>query len=130
MGMIRTIRIVGLFCIVSAATFADTWTGFLVDSPCYQAEERNVNPTDTLTSVDRDRNSEMRRCAPARKTKAFAVVQSNGPSLQLDSAGNRKADELVRQAGKQERIYVTVTGEMTKNTVRVDSITMGKQVAK
>jgi hypothetical protein len=31
------------------------WTGSLVDAGCNAAEQRNVNPADTLTSVDRDR---------------------------------------------------------------------------
>jgi hypothetical protein len=98
----------------------------LVDSKCYDAEQRNVNPTDTLTNVDRDGNREVRYCSPDLKTKSFAVVQSDGPSLQLDSAGNAKAAELVRKTGKKSRLNVAVTGEISRSTITVDSISMAR----
>ena len=53
-ALIGITRIVTLICLASTLSFAGTWSGLLVDSRCYEAEERNVNPTDTLTSVDRD----------------------------------------------------------------------------
>jgi hypothetical protein len=124
--MITTHRALGLFCLSASLSFAGTWSGFLVDSRCYEAAERNVNPTDTLTYVDRDGSSELRRCSPKAKTKLFAVVQSVDPSFKLDSAGNAMAAELVRQTVKKSRLVVTVTGEMTKDTVKVDSIVAAK----
>jgi hypothetical protein len=124
--MITIPRLLALFYLSSSLSFAGTWSGFLVDSHCYEAAERNVNPTDTLTSVDRDGNSEIRRCSPRAKTKSFAVVQSVGPSFKLDSVGNATAAELVRQTAKKSRLQVTVTGEMTKDTVKVDSIVAAK----
>ena len=115
-------RILVFFCLASTLSFAGTWTGLLVDSRCYEAAERNVNPTDTLTSVDRDGYSEVRRCSPKPKTKSFAVVPSGSPGFELDPEGNAKAAELVRRTGKKSLYRVTVTGEMNKNTVKVDSI--------
>jgi hypothetical protein len=50
-----------------------------------------VNPNDTLTSVDRDTNREIRYCSPNAKTKSFTVVQSDGLNFRLDFAGNAKA---------------------------------------
>ncbi len=85
-----------------------------------------MNPTDTLTNVDRDGNREIRYCSPNPKTKLFAVVQSDGPSLKLDAAGNAMAAELVRKTGKKSRINVAVTGEMSSNTIKVDSIAIAK----
>ena len=119
------IRVAAMFCLPSALGFAESWSGNLVDSKCYGYMERNENPTDTMTYVDRDRNSETRYCSPNTKTKSFAVVLQDGLNFNLDTAGNAKAAELVRNTGKKSLFVVTVTGEMSKrNTVKVDSILM------
>ena len=124
--MALTIRLAALLSLSSALSFGGSWSGTLVDSKCYDAEQRNVNPTDTLTNVDRDGNREIRYCSPSAKTKTFAVVQFDGPSLQFDSAGNAKAAELVRKTGKKALLAVVITGDMDKNTIKVDSIVLAK----
>ncbi|HMD49234.1 MAG TPA: hypothetical protein VKG79_09060 [Bryobacteraceae bacterium] len=124
--MALTVRLAALLCLASALSFAGIWTGALVDSKCYAREERNVNPTDTMTYVDRDRNLEIRFCSPLAKTKSFAVVQADGTIVTLDSAGNVKAAELVRAIGKQSRLAVEVTGALSKDTISVDSIALAK----
>jgi len=116
------VRLSALLCFLSALSFAGSWSGALVNSKCWTAEERNVNPADTTTFVDRDRNLEIRACSPNAKTKSFAVVLPDGLSFQLDDAGNAKAVELIRQSGKQSVFTVAVTGERIKNTVKVESI--------
>ena len=120
--MTLTIRLAALFCLASALGFAESWSGVLVDSRCYDSMQRNVNPTDTLTNVDRDMNQQIRYCSPNAKTKSFAVVLPEGMSFRLDSAGNAEAAQLVRKAGKKSRFVVAVTGTITKGTVKVDSI--------
>ena len=122
-----TTRLAALLSLSSALSFGATWSGALVDSKCYDAEQRNVNPTDTLTNVDRDGNREIRYCSPSAKTKLFAVVQSDGPSLKLDSAGNAKAAELVRNIGKKSPLAVAITGEINRDTIKVDSISIARQ---
>ena len=102
--------------------FAETWFGALVDSKCYGAEQRNVNPTDTETSVDRDKNYDVRYCSPTHKTKFFAIVGQEGQRLKLDPAGNAKAADLVRNISKKHILDVAVRGEMVGKTIRVDSI--------
>ena len=125
--MALTIRIAALLAFSSAIGFAETWSGELVDSKCYAAEERNVNPTDTEIWVDRDRGYEIRYCSPRQKTSAFAVVQPDGRSFPLDAAGNAKAAELVRNTGKKHVTPVTVTGVMIGKAIQVDSISPGFQ---
>jgi len=124
--MALAIRLTTLFCLSSALGFAEIWSGALVDSKCYAAEERNVNPTDTLTNVDRDGNLEIRYCSPRPKTKSFAVVQADGTTLSLDSVGNAKAAELVRITGKRSLFFVAVTGNRSRDTIRVDSIAVAR----
>ena len=124
--MVFATRLTALVCLSSALSFAGSWSGALVNSKCWAAEERNVNPTDTTTFVDRDRNLEIRACAPNAKTKTFAVVMPDGQSFQLDAGGNTKAGELIRQSGKRSVFTVAVTGERIKNTVIVESISIAR----
>lgn len=121
-----TIRLAAISCLTSALSFAENWSGALVDARCYDAEERNVNPTDTLMNVNRDRNQEIRYCSPGAKTKYFGVVQSDGVNLHFDAAGNGKAAELIRTIGGKARIPVEVSGELNKRTISVDSIAMAR----
>jgi len=116
-----------LLCFSSALSFAESWSGALVDSKCYASEERNVNPKDTLIYVDRDTNQEIRYCSPVAKTKSFAIVQYDGLTLNLDTAGNAKAADLVRKGGKKKaRFAVVINGEQSRNTIKVDSISAAK----
>jgi hypothetical protein len=125
--MALTLRIATLLGLSVALGFAGNWSGSLVDSKCYASEERNVNPTDTLTNVDRDRNEEIRFCSPSSKTKSFAVVQSDGQSVNLDSAGDAKASDLVPKTGKRHFLRVVITGEMIGKVIKVDSISVTRQ---
>ena len=57
--MVGAIRLLFLFSLAASLSFAGTWFGRLVDSGCYESEERNINPKDTLRYVDRDQNWEI-----------------------------------------------------------------------
>ncbi|HUA17806.1 MAG TPA: hypothetical protein VMU80_12590 [Bryobacteraceae bacterium] len=120
-------RLVLLFCLAPALCVAGTWTGTLVDSSCYEDLFNNRNPRDTLFYVDQDRNAEVSYCSPKVKTKHFGVLELDGTVLELDPAGTAKAVDLVRSAPKGTRkFYVKVTGELTRNTVKVDTIAIDK----
>lgn len=119
-------RVLILLCCSCAAGLAGTWSGTLVDAKCWGFSERNVNPRDTLTFVDRDRNLEVRMCRPGAKTKSFAIVPGDGVDLGLDAAGNAKAADLVRRMGRQSPFRVNVTGDLSKNTIAVTSIVAAK----
>ena len=116
------LRLAIVVCFASPAAFPATWSGVLVDSKCYAAEERNVDPHDTLTNVDRDKYQEFWYCSPNKKTRSFGVVQDDGTMVRLDPAANAKVEEVVRQAGKQTPFAVTVTGERTDRLVKVETI--------
>lgn len=124
--MPRMIRLAALVCLMTPLGFAESWSGSLVNLKCYSALQRNVNPHDTLTAVDRDRASEVHYCAPNGKTKSFAVVTIDGETLTLDPAGNSKAAELVRTAGKKSSYYVQVTGEKKGHDITTESISLAQ----
>lgn len=120
------IRLTILVLVSAGLSLAEMWSGSLVDSKCYESEERNVNPNDTLTAVDRDINMELRSCSPQAKTMSFTLVQTDGESFRLDAAGNAKAAELVRKTGKKPRLAVVVNGEAVKHTIHVESISIAR----
>jgi hypothetical protein len=117
-------RLTTLACLSATLTLAGSWSGVLVDSKCWDNEENNTRATSIY--VDRDGNLEIRLCSPSPKTKSFAVVQQDGLSFNLDSAGDAKAAELVRKTGKKSLLTVAITGEMIKHTIKVDSISMAR----
>jgi hypothetical protein len=122
-----TIWFVSLVCLTPTVGFAQSWSGYLVDSRCYDAEQRSFNPFDGPPDLVRDRGLEIRICTPSAKTKSFAVVESNEmKSFKLDPHGNERASALVRKIGKKSFREVTVTGERKGDVVAVNSISDAK----
>jgi hypothetical protein len=111
-----------LFCLTPVLGFAENWSGILVDSKCYDSEERNVNPWEPY----HDQALDVRLCHPNAHTKSFAIVQADWLALKLDSSANAQAAELVRKADKKPYLGVVVTGERNKDTVRVETISAAK----
>jgi hypothetical protein len=110
------------FLLLSLQGFAESWTGVLVDSKCFDSAEANVNPWEPY----RDQAMDVRYCRPKARTKSFAIIQADWSRLKLDSGVNAKAADLVGKAGKTPYIGVVVTGEKTKDTVTVESISIAK----
>lgn len=121
-AMVFVARSAVLLALFGGPAFSGSWPGSLVDAKCYAALERNVNPNDTLSAVDRDRVREIRYCSPKVKTKTFAFVDHDGLFFQLDSAGNAKASEFVRNAGRHPFFPVVINGEKSKDIITVDAI--------
>lgn len=122
------VQLSALLCAASSAAFAGSWSGALVNASCYRSELENVGGAgQSMTYSGRDMQYSLRYCAPNAKTKTFAVVANDWNPIFLDAAGNARASELARQAGKQCPIEVTVTGQMDKDTVKVDSISQLRQ---
>jgi hypothetical protein len=120
--MASVLRLGALFSMASILCFGASWFGALVDSKCYNALERNKNPTDTLSSVDRDRRGEIEYCTPNAKTKLFGIVLNDGSTFRFDPAGGAEAANLLRGASKKSPLLVNVTGQREKDTIKVDSI--------
>lgn len=115
-------RMAAFFAMSAGLSLAMTWTGPLVDSKCYGAEQRNVGPLNTEPWANTDVGYEIRFCSPTHKTKYFAIVGAYGERLKLDDAGNTKAAALVQNITKRHVIRVAVTGEKADKRIRVDSI--------
>ena len=120
--MKRAVQLFLLGCMAAAPGLARSWSGVLVDTRCYQSQVGNVGPGQSASYSGRDMDFNLRYCSPKAKTRAFSVVQNDWAAVPLDSAGNAKAADLVRKTGKRRVFAVTVTGELDKETIRVDSI--------
>jgi hypothetical protein len=121
-------RLVVLFCLACMAGSTGTWEGVLVNSECYDAVERNVNPFESALDVSRDRNFEVRYCRANARTKSFTVVQPDGQSFKLDSTGNARATEIVRKGNQKFIFIVEVTGKVRDHLINVNSIWMLRNV--
>ena len=118
--MTLTLRLTFLFSLGSVLSFAASWSGALVDSECYATAQRNVSPGHPASH---NTSRTIRTCSPNEKTKSFSVVQ-HGEALSLDSNGNEKARELVLKGGKKSAYMVNVTGDLTQDTLKVDTISI------
>jgi hypothetical protein len=111
-----------LLCLSRTLCLAGSWPGYLVDSKCYEAVERNVGPFENGSDVGRDRSFQARYCHPRGKTRTFVFMQQNGLDFRLDDAGNAKAAEFVRKVGKRAASLLTITGEKSGRFIQVTSI--------
>jgi hypothetical protein len=111
-----------LLCCAPGFAFAESWTGALVNSKCYDNEVSNTNPSNTDAAVNTDKDAEIRYCHPNAKTKSFAVVDFDGSIHKLDAEGNTKAEGFVRANPQKSRYRVEVTGEKNRDVIKVESI--------
>ena len=117
-------------CVMPTSAFAQSSSesGYLVDSKCYDAIERDVSPFAISIYLARDKDQEIRLCTPNSKTKSFAVV--GGPDnltiFKLDPIGNELAVAFVRKFGKKSFRQVTVVGEKHYDTIVVNTISNAK----
>lgn len=119
------IRFTLIFFASAGSAWADSWSGVLVDSDCYETARRNVNPRETSPG-SMDLSANITSCLPSEHTKKFSIVQQDWSSLRLNSAGNAKAAELVHTSGAGKRLGVTITGEKHKDTVNVETLATSK----
>ena len=120
--MKRVMRLVTfVFLAPGIGLAAESSSGYLVDSKCYEVTQRQAGATFT---VERDMQLAIRQCAPTSSTKYFGVVENDWEMVKLDSDGNEKVGELLQQNLKQNVYRVTATGEGDRNTLKVDSISM------
>lgn len=113
-------RVAVLFFLASTLGYAGTWSGLLVQSNCYTREQENTNKY--ASTADRDMGMEARLCAPTPDTKSFAIVLPDWSSIQLNSAGDAQAAQLVHTAGKRALFQVTVDGTWNGDRIDVKSL--------
>jgi hypothetical protein len=111
--MRRILTLCACVAVFSALALAESWTGRLVDSNCYQQQK-------SVTA-----------CNPSTSTSTFALIVS-GKAYQLDSAGNTKAAQALQNRADRSTnpnspsagaVNAKVTGTMGANdTIDVQTI--------
>ena len=126
--MALLLRLACLSCLISTLSFAESVSGWLVNSKCFSSIERNRG--DIPSYVNWDINGAIRYCSPTKKTTSFAVVSKNdGLPYRFDAAGNEKAIGLGLNANKKSAYLVKVdgvtsrkNGVISRNTITVQAI--------
>jgi hypothetical protein len=100
--------------VFAAVSYADTWTGKLLDATC----------SETSQSPDSKQKGGIKSCAASPSTASFAIQTSDGKVYQFDAAGNSKAATAVRGNPDNKSPIATVSGAMEGDTLKVDSISV------
>ena len=113
-----------ILCFAGVCSYAETWTGKLVDATCYDSKATPSSATEKtkLGNVDKD-------CAPTASTTTYAI-HVNGKFYKLDSSGNAKIGADLKsgaiKADKDGDVHASVTGSLSGDTVTVDTVKGGK----
>ena len=112
----KTITKLGVvLCVAAALSYAESWTGKLIDAPCH---DRSLPPGQSKSPAE--------SCAATSSTTSFAIQTADGKVYKLDASGNAKAANALRGNPDSKDASVTVSGTMDGQTVKVDSIDMKK----
>jgi hypothetical protein len=102
----------------SAFAFAANWDGALVDEPCFDRQNKELK--DVARAAD--------ACEASPQSATFAFI-SGGKIYRFDSAGHAKAAAALKNRAdrtapgqKLARIMVTVSGEESGGTIKVDRV--------
>jgi hypothetical protein len=99
--------LIGLFSLMALAMAPETLTGVVSDDMCGAKHTMGANPTDCT-----------RACVKGGSNYALVV----GDKVYTLDAGKDASEVLDKYAGQK----VTVTGEVDKNTLKVQSVTAAK----
>lgn len=90
----------------SAAPFADTMSGTLVDLNC----------------KGKDLAEHSRQCAMRCAKSGFGLVTADGKFVKFDETGNTKALDALKASEKEKDLKATVTGTVDGDVLKVESI--------
>ena len=90
----------------SAAAFADTMSGTLVDLNC----------------KGKDLAEHSRQCAMRCAKSGFGLVTADGKFVKFDETGNTKALDALKASEKEKDLKATVTGTVDGDVLKVESI--------
>lgn len=110
--MRRVLTLSAIFVFASALSFAETFSGRLVDAAC-AAQQKGA------------------ACTPSASTASFAIEVS-GKMLKLDADGNRKAADALKQSSNSadrakdpsapSQVTATIEGTLNGSEIKVDTI--------
>jgi hypothetical protein len=99
----------GLFALPAVAATQDFKNVAVVDAKC--APKAAADP-----------DSHTRACALQCAASGFVVITAENKVLKLDSSGNAKITEALKNSKKTDHLRVDVSGEVQGDTLNVQSI--------
>jgi len=113
------IKLTTLLGLAASLSFADNWTGKLIDASCH---DRNAPPAAAPGGAPKaEPGKATESCAPTATTTSFALQTADGKVMKLDASGNSKAAAAVKSDASKAG-SVSVSGEMQGQNIKVDSI--------
>jgi hypothetical protein len=114
-------KAVSVLCLGSLLCLAETWSGKVVDAACKDQAAATPAPAPAPESAQPS-SPVANACEPTASTVAFGIELSDGKVLKLDSTGNTKAAEAMKNNAGKSSLQATVTGSMDGQTVKVETI--------
>jgi hypothetical protein len=102
--MLTTAKLTILVTLATGMSYAETWTGKLVDSTCFPSKEV---PT---------------KCDATKATTSFAVLTADGKQVKFDAEGNLKTGTAMGGFPDAKGPNVMVTGIVKDEVLKVESI--------
>ena len=99
-------KILALTVMVSAAAFADSWTGTIVDTSC----------------KNKDLASHTKSCLQGCAKSGLGIVLSDGKFVKFDEEGNVKALAALKASAKDKDLKGKVTGSLDGDVIKVEKV--------
>lgn len=91
---------------LSAAAFAESWSGTIVDSNC----------------KTKDLAGHTKACVLSCAKSGLGLVLSDGKFVKFDEAGNTKAVDALKASTKDKDLKAKITGKLDGEVIKVDKI--------
>jgi len=103
---------------------AESWSGKVVDAACKDQAAAAPAPAPAPAPAESAQPSSpvANACEPTASTVAFGIQLPDGKVLKLDSAGNTKVAEAMKNNAGKSTLQATVTGSTDGQTVKVETI--------
>ena len=101
-------RLLTTFALFSAAAFAESWTGTVVDVNCH----------------GKDLATHSTKCAVSCAKSGYGLVTADGKFVKFDETGNSKALAALKATQKEKDLKATITGTMDGDVIKVESVTL------
>jgi hypothetical protein len=109
-----------MLCLGAAFSYAESWTGKVLDAACYDAQKTTIKSQEDLA----------RTCVPTTATTSFAIQTAAGKVYKVDSGNSEFASDVQNGTLKKDHdgdIHATVNGKLEGNMIKVDSINLTKK---
>ncbi len=101
-------KLLALSILFSAAAFAESYSGTLVDTMC----------------KGKDLATHTTKCAISCAKGGYGLMTADGKFWKLDESGNTKALEALKATKKESDLKATVTGTIDGDMLKVETVSL------